>query len=69
MRIGAWLFVYGLAVVVISYLTDGAAQQFAIGMTGCSAMVVALFIIINENATIMKYEQARAMIRKRDNNA
>lgn len=69
MRIGAWLFGYGLAVVVISYLTDGAAQQFAIGMTGCSAMVVALFIIINENATIMKYEQARAMIRKRDNNA
>jgi len=69
MRIGAWLFAYGLAVVVISYLTDGAAQQFAIGMTGCSAMVVALFIIINENATIMKYEQARAMIRKRDNNA
>ena len=69
MRIGAWLFGYGLAVVVISYLTDGAAQQFAIGMTGCSAMIVALFIIINENATIMKYEQARAMIRKRDNNA
>ena len=69
MRIGAWLFAYGLAVVVISYLTDGAAQQFAIGMTGCSAMVVALFIIINENATIMKYEQARAMIRKRDKNA
>ena len=69
MRIGAWLFAYGLAVVVISYLTDGAAQQFAIGMTGCSAMVVALFIIINENATTMKYEQARAMIRKRDNNA
>ena len=69
MRIGAWLFAYGLAVVVISYLTDGAAQQFAIGMTGCSAMIVALFIIINENATIMKYEQARAMIRKRDNNA
>ena len=69
MRIGAWLFGYGLAEVVISYLTDGAAQQFAIGMTGCSAMVVALFIIINENATIMKYEQARAMIRKRDNNA
>lgn len=69
MRIGAWIFAYGLAVVVISYLTDGAAQQFAIGMTGCSAMVVALFIIINENATIMKYEQARAMIRKRDNNA
>ena len=69
MRSGAWLFAYGLAVVVISYLTDGAAQQFAIGMTGCSAMVVALFIIINENATIMKYEQARAMIRKRDNNA
>lgn len=69
MRIGAWLFAYGLAVVVISYLTDGAAQQFAIGMTGCSAMIVALFIIVNENATIMKYEQARAMIRKRDNNA
>ena len=69
MRIGAWLFAYGLAVVMISYLTDGAAQQFAIGITGCSAMIVALFIIVNENATIMKYEQARAMIRKRDNNA
>ena len=69
MRIGAWLFAYGLAVVVISYLTSGAAQQVAIGMTGCSAMIVALFIIVNENATIMKYEQARAMIRKRDNNA
>ena len=69
MRIGAWLFAYGLAVVVISYLTDGAAQQFAIGMTGCFAMIMGLFTIINENATIMKYEQARAMIRKRDNNA
>ena len=69
MRIGAWLFVYGLAVVVISYLTDGAAQQFAIGMTGCSAMIVALFIIVNENATIMKYEQARAMIKKREDHA
>ena len=69
MRIGAWLFAYGLAVVVIGYLTSGAAQQFAIGMTGCSAMIVALFIIVNENATIMKYEQARAMIKKRDDNA
>ena len=69
MRIGAWIFAYGLAVVVISYLTDGAAQQFAIGMTGCFAMIMGLFIIVNENATIMKYEQARAMIRKRDNNA
>lgn len=69
MRIGAWLFAYGLAVVMISYLTDGAAQQFAIGITGCSAMIVALFIIVNENATMMKYEQARAMIRKRDDNA
>ena len=40
MRIGAWIFAYGLAVVVISYLTDGAAQQFAIGMTGCFAMIM-----------------------------
>ena len=69
MRIGAWIFAYGLAVVIISYLTDGAAQQFAIGMTGCFAMVMGLIIIINENATIMKYEQARAMIKRRDDHA
>jgi hypothetical protein len=69
MKIGAWLFAYGLAVVMISYLTDGAAQQFAMGITGCSAMIVALFIIVNENATELKYKQAMALIKKRDHNA